>query len=206
MWHLFFFLKNGYHYTAILDPRWIFSILPWIIRSCICHLFFSFVYIWHTSSETHVDGYKSLKPINMQSLLRPRFICIFLIISTLKIIGLVDCEGGQLPKNSATFDPRSGESVFGESGRRSGRIAADSETRVPLKDAGAKDKAPRRLPRFTQSHVLDTLGLAGDGSSGLLGMYNLTDYPFLCLNTSRIPRGRDFFKILYTSTSSMLKY
>ncbi|XP_022303718.2 corticotropin-releasing factor receptor 2-like isoform X2 [Crassostrea virginica] len=123
----------------------------------------------------------------MQSLLRPRFICIFLIISTLKIIGLVDCEGGQLPKNSATFDPRSGESVFGESGR-SGSNAADSETRVPLKDAGAKDKAPRRLPRFTQSHVLDTLGLAGDGSSGLLGMYNLTDYPFLCLNTSRIPR------------------
>lgn len=128
----------------------------------------------------------------MQSLLRPRSICIFLIISTLKIIGVVDCEGDQLPKNSAIFDPRSGESVFGELGRRGGSNATDSETRVPLRDAGAKDNAPRRLPRFTQSHVLDTLGLPSDGSSGLLGMYNLTDYPFLCLNTSRIPRGRDF--------------
>lgn len=194
MWHLFFFFKKWIPLHSYFRPTLDFFDLtldhPFLYLSS---YFFSVVYIWHKSSETHVDGYKSLKPINMQSLLRPRFICIFLIISTLKIIGLVDCEGGQLPKNSATFDPRSGESVFGESGRRSGRIAADSETRVPLKDAGAKDKAPRRLPRFTQSHVLDTLGLAGDGSSGLLGMYNLTDYPFLCLNTSRIPRGRDFF-------------
>lgn len=124
--------------------------------------------------------------MNMQIPMKRRFICIFLITIILIIIGETDCkeEKERLSENSPRFSQilKSRPTVAG------GTIFPDQS--VTIKDE--KKSAPLRTPRFTRPLDFDTLNLTNDGGIGLglLAMYNLTDYPFLCLNTSRTPKGR----------------
>lgn len=121
--------------------------------------------------------------MNMQIFLKRRFICIFLITIILIIIGVTDCEEeGRLSENSPRFSQtlKSHPTVAG------GTIIPDQSVTIKVEI----NRAPLRAPRFTRPRDFDTLNLTSDGGIGLLAMYNLTDYPFLCLNTSRTPKGR----------------
>lgn len=124
--------------------------------------------------------------MNMQIPMKRRFICIFLITIILIIIGETDCkeEKERLSENSPRFSQtlKSRPTVAG------GTIFPDQS--VTIKDE--EKSAPLRTPRFTRPLDFNTLNLTNDGGIGLglLAMYNLTDYPFLCLNTSRTPKGR----------------
>lgn len=122
--------------------------------------------------------------MNMQIPMKRRFICIFLITIILIIIGETDCkeEKERLSENSPRFSQtlKSRPTVAG------GTIFPDQS--VTIKDE--KKSVPLRTPRFTRPLDFNTLNLTNDGGIGLglLAMYNLTDYPFLCLNTSRTPK------------------
>lgn len=123
--------------------------------------------------------------MNMQIFLKRRFICIFLITIILIIIGVTDCEEeGRLSENS----PRFSQTLKSHPTVASGTIIPDQSVTIKVEI----NRAPLRAPRFTRPRDFDTLNLTSDGGIGLLhvAMYNLTDYPFLCLNTSRTPKGR----------------
>lgn len=120
--------------------------------------------------------------MNMQIPLKRRFICIFLITIILIIIGETDCEEERLSENS----PRFSQTLKSHPTVASGTIIPDQSVTIKVE----KNSAPLRAPRFTRPRDFGTLNLTSDGGIGLLAMYNLTDYPFLCLNTSRTPKGK----------------